>query len=381
MGCRMRADGVAFARIACDIFHESPRLSDSIEHPFASLPSGVVARSVEQAAQTQPSGSMFDVCHGALAWRALLLVNASLALTVFATSTKVADGLAVAGPLVMAGLVGTVAWLTGICAMRRVLERMPPLAWRAAMWCWGGLLGALGSALIAGLSFVDLTALSVLKGALVGFAFAIALAFWIEQRAKVLRPSHAHARLAELQARMRPHFLFNTLNTATSLVRVDPPAAEAILEDLSDLFRAALDEARTATLGGELAIARQYLAIEQRRFGERMTVHWEIDAAADVAPVPSLVLQPLLENAVFHGVETLRTGAWIRVRTRATRDRASIEIENNLGAERASPERAGSGMALANVRERLRLLHDLDGRFDARREGDRFVVRIGVPLK
>jgi two-component system, LytTR family, sensor histidine kinase AlgZ len=150
---------------------------------------------------------------------------------------------------------------------------------------------------------------------------------------------------------------------------------------LSDLFRAALDEARTATLGGELAIARQYLAIEQRRFGDRMSVQWEIDAAADVAPVPSLVLQPLLENAVFHGVETLRTGAWIRVRTRATRDRASIEIENNLGAERASPERAGSGMALANVRERLRLLHDLDGRFDARREGDRFVVRIGVPLK
>ncbi len=108
-----------------------------------------------------------------------------------------------------------------------------------------------------------------------------------------------------------------------------------------------------------------------------MRIDFDLDPAADRAVVPSLLLQPLVENAVHHGVESLREGAWICVRTRVARGAATVEIENNVGVA----TRAGSGMALANVRERLRLLHDLDGRFDARREGERFVVRLGIPLE
>jgi two-component system, LytTR family, sensor histidine kinase AlgZ len=319
----------------------------------------------------------FDVCHGALVWRALLVVNAGLVLAVFATSPGVLEALAVAGPVGLVGLIGTATWLAGVCAARTTLASTAPVPRRVALLAWGAAVGLVCAWVLAWATFVPLQPLKAVVGALAGAGFAAGLAAWIEQRARVLRPAHADARLAELQARIRPHFLFNTLNTATALVRVDPAGAEAMLEDLSDLFRAALAEARTAALGAELAVARQYLAIEQRRFGERMRIDFDLDPAADHAVVPSLLLQPLVENAVHHGVESLREGAWIRVRTRVVRGAATVEIENNVGGT----TRAGSGMALANVRERLRLLHDLDGRFDARREGDRFVVRLGVPLE
>ncbi len=321
--------------------------------------------------------SMFDVCHGALAWRALVMVNGALALGVIAGSTTWATALAQVGPLMLVGLAGTAAWLGGVCAARQALPQMAPWARRFTLMLWGAVVGIVALHLITWMTFGDTSTMRISSAAMVGAALAAALSIWIEQRTLVLRPAHADARLAELQARIRPHFLFNTLNTATALVRVDPPAAEGMLEDLSDLFRAALNDAKTATLGAELAVAKQYLAIEQRRFGDRLDVTWDLDPNADNAPVPSLVLQPLIENAVHHGVESLGANAWIRVRTRVERDAVLIEIENNVGA--ATP--TGSGMALANVRERLRLMHDLDSSFDARRSADRFLVRIGVPMR
>ncbi len=342
--------------------------------PVVPVPSGEVRP--DEAGAVVRGADAFDVCHGALAWRALLVVNASLLLAVFATHAGVLDALAVAGPIGLAGLVGTTAWLGGVCAARAALGAMTPTARRFALVGWGAVLGAVCAWGWGWATFEDLRPAKVLLAALIGAGFAACLGAWIEQRTRGLRPAHADARLAELQARIRPHFLFNTLNTATALVRVDPAGAEAMLEDLSDLFRAALAEARATTLGEEIAVARQYLAIEQRRFGDRMRIEFDLDVAADRAVVPSLLLQPLVENAVHHGVESLRDGAWIRVRTRAVRDSVTVEIENNVGGA----TRAGSGMALVNVRERLRLLHDLDGRFDARRDGDRFIVRLRVPI-
>ncbi len=325
---------------------------------------------------TPNARAVFDVCHGALVWRALLLVNLTLALAIFATSTDLVDALATAGPVIMMGLAATALWLAGVCAMRARLDTMGPAMRRLVLLAWGAATAYGAWFLLGWMSFSDPQPLKALVALLVGIGFALVLSTWIEQRGQVLRPAHADARLAELQARIRPHFLFNTLNTATALVRVDPVGAETLLEDLSDLFRAALNDARTATLGDELAVARQYLAIEQRRFAERLNLSFDLDPAADAATVPSLVLQPLVENAVHHGVESMGQGAWIRVRSKVTRDTAMIEIENNVG----HATRTGSGMALANVRERLRLLHDLDGRLEARREADRFIVRMTVPL-
>jgi two-component system, LytTR family, sensor histidine kinase AlgZ len=327
---------------------------------------------------TAPSNALtFDVCHGALVWRALVIVNVGLGLGVLASSTTAWDALARSGPLLLVGLVGTALWLAGVCAAQHHLPKLSPLQRRMALALWGATVAAMGYGLNSWMLREEAPLLRWVSAVCIGAALAAVLSIWIEQRSRVQRPVHADARLAELQSRMRPHFLFNTLNTATALVRVDAAAAETMLEDLSDLFRAALNEAKTATLGDEVAVAKQYLAIEQRRFGQRMQVTWDLDPKADGAPVPSLVLQPLVENAVHHGVESLNADAWIHITTRAVRGMAHIDIENNVGSKTPT----GSGMALANVRERLRLLHDLDGRFDARQEGDRFIVRVGVPLK
>lgn len=353
----------AFSAHADPLFPSAPTLASTQTTPSDHDP----------AAET----SSFDVCHGALVWRALLMVNAALFVGALVTTHSPAEALSKGGPLVMAGVVGTVTWLMGVCAASGPLTHASQWQQRVALASWGAVLS---TTIYAGLNWMLLdqtTGWHAFGAALVGALLAAVMSIWIEQRTRVNKPAHADARLAELQARIQPHFLFNTLNTATALVRVDPPAAEAMLEDLSDLFRAALNDARTNTLGAEVAVARQYLAIEQRRFGSRLKVDWDLDAAADRAPVPSLVLQPLLENAVRHGVESMRDGAWIRVRTRHAKGQAQVVIENNVG----SVTRTGSGMALANVRERLRLMHDLDGRFDTQRDADRFVVRMSVPMK
>jgi two-component system sensor histidine kinase AlgZ len=183
-----------------------------------------------------------------------------------------------------------------------------------------------------------------------------------------------------LQARIRPHFLFNTLNTAIALVRVDPARAEAVLEDLSELFRAALVDGgtqATTTLEQEVALARRYLAIEQLRFGERLQVRWDLDPSGNQARVPPLLLQPLVENAVRHGVEPAAAGGTIRVRTRVRRGQVEIAVVNTVPTEASTP---GHGIALMNVRERLRLMHDVTADFRAGRDGSLYRVRILVPL-
>jgi two-component system, LytTR family, sensor histidine kinase AlgZ len=133
----------------------------------------------------------------------------------------------------------------------------------------------------------------------------------------------------------------------------------------------------SVTLAEEVALARRYLAIEQIRFGERLSVSWDLDPATDAARVPPLLLQPLVENAVRHGVEPDAAGGTIRVRTRFQAGRAVISIDNSVGS---APSEPGRGIALKNVRDRLLLMHDVAMQFDARRVGELFKVRIVVPL-
>ncbi len=154
--------------------------------------------------------------------------------------------------------------------------------------------------------------------ALTGGLMGAACLAWLKHRARSVMPAHAAARLAELQARIRPHFLFNTLNTAIALVQVDPPRAERVLEDLAELFRQALAAPQgRSTLADEIALSRRYLDIEQLRFGERLQVRWQLDPAANATVLPPLILQPLVENAVRHGVEPSAEGGWVSVQTQA----------------------------------------------------------------
>ena len=321
----------------------------------------------------------FDVCHPALGLRAVLLVQAVLAVVALSTASHGADWLARQGAGAFAGAAGTVTWLVVLCALRRWLGRRQPWL-RGAVVLGLGALMALASwwpLWLAGLAG-DGGGLRLVGVPLAGAGFAALLWAWLELRARIWQPATASARLAELQSRIRPHFLFNALNTAVALVRVDPAKAEAVLEDLAELFRVALAETGVSvSLADEVALARRYLAIEQIRFGERLRISWSLDPRVDSARLPPLVLQPLVENAVRHGVEPSMDGGHIRIEAVARRGQAVLSVHNTVGTEPSAP---GNGMALHNVRERLRLLHDVGGQCDTWRDEAGFHACITVPL-
>jgi two-component system sensor histidine kinase AlgZ len=270
-------------------------------------------------------------------------------------------------------------WLVVACLLKRNLARLAP----AAQWVAAVGLGALSGGFGWGLQAAGGMGLLVggmpwVAPVLAGATLAAALFYWLTLRARARLPADTTARLAELQSRIRPHFLFNTLNTAITLARLDPARTEHLLEDLAELFRVALTESgESVSLADEVALAQRYLAIEQVRFGERLQVSWELDDDAGAARVPPLLLQPLVENAVRHGVEPAADGGVIRIRTRVKRAHAVVSIVNTLPKQ---PSRPGNGMALRNVRERLRLMHDVAAQFETRLERDVFRVQIVIPL-
>jgi len=328
------------------------------------------------------AGATFDVCQGGLALRALAAVNGVVMLAVFATQEGWSSALAALGPALAASLPATLAWLILVCAARRALAALPAAARALALMALGAALALAATWPLVAVGLIEVSRLRWVALAAVGAAFALPLALWLESREIQRQPADAGARLAELQSRIRPHFLFNTLNTAIALVRSDPARAEGVLEHLAELFRAALEapgaRGRT-TLADELALARRYLEIEELRFGTRLKVEWQLDPAAGAAPLPPLALQPLLENAVRHGIEAIEGGGTVRVRTRVRLGRAEVIIDNPLPA--TATVSAGHGLALSNVRERLRLLHDLDASFEAGPRDGRWFVRIAVPLE
>src|SRR3954466_5176007 len=198
--------------------------------------------------------------------------------------------------------------------------------------------------------------------------------------AKAYSPALVEARLQALQARIRPHFLFNSLNAVLSLIRRDPKRAERALEDLADVFRTLMSEPRQfVRLADEIALLERYAGIEQLRLGERLRITWELDAAPSDALLPPLVLQPLLENAVYHGVEPATGPADVLVRIERRGDRVRALIENSITAEPGA--RTGSRMALDNIRERLALFFDAEARMETGSDGGRFRVEIEVPYK
>ncbi len=168
--------------------------------------------------------------------------------------------------------------------------------------------------------------------------------------------AEAQARVQALQARIRPHFLFNSMNSIAALTRSDPERAEAAVQDLADLFRVSLGDASDrVTLEEELEVARRYLRLEALRLGERLQVEWSIDRLPRKRLVPSLILQPLLENAVYHGIEPSADGGRICVHGAAQGRRISIVIRNPRAAGQPALQRRGHRIALENIRLRLQL--------------------------
>ena len=209
---------------------------------------------------------------------------------------------------------------------------------------------------------------------------AIALLIYLRLLTKAHSPALAEARLQALQARIRPHFLFNSLNAVLTLIRKDPKRAERSLEDLADLFRTLMSDGRTfVRLADEISLLERYAGIEQLRLGERLRITWDLDGAPADALLPPLVLQPLLENAVYHGVEPGTGTSDVVVRITKRGDRVLAQIENPY--LEAEMQRAGNRMALENIRERLQLFFDAEARLAIKAEDGRYRVELEIPYK
>ena len=204
------------------------------------------------------------------------------------------------------------------------------------------------------------------------------LAGYFNLRAKAFSPALAEARLQALQARIRPHFLFNSLNAVLSLMRRDGRRAESAVEDLAELFRAVMaDPRQTVPLADEIALCRQYLNLEMLRLGDRLAVEWSIGEDAGAMLVPAMVLQPLVENAVYHGIEPGVERGVIEIAARVAGERLRIELSNPYHPEHQ--HRQGNRMALENIRERLQLHFDIEAEFESRIEGERYRIVIVIP--
>ncbi len=205
------------------------------------------------------------------------------------------------------------------------------------------------------------------------------LLFYFRWRAQILSQALHDARLQVLRARIRPHFLFNTINAVLSIVRSQPKQAETALEDMADLFRMAMGTAQDLVpLHQEIKLSEQYLALEKLRMGERLQLVWHIDEAALTAMIPPLLLQPLLENAVYHGIETLAAGGTINISVRRAGKQLELLISNPCQPHDVV-KHVGNKLALQNIRERLELLFDVEARYVVEAQRDAYKISITLP--
>ena len=207
--------------------------------------------------------------------------------------------------------------------------------------------------------------------------------FWTRHQWQEQIRSEGEARYQALNARIRPHFLFNSLNSLAALIQIRPDDAEHMVEDLSDLFRASLEKrGQVGPLVDEISLCNSYLRIEQLRLGDKLKVEWDVPDELLDWQLPMLVVQPLIENAVHHGVSKLKDSGTVRILARQVDKRLIVEVENPIppGETQASH---GNRIAVDNIAQRLNLLYGEGARFelgrDQQSDGAVFRARIVLP--
>lgn len=299
--------------------------------------------------------------------------------TVLLTSTLLPPRLRSVGPLARAALVA-LALLSGAVAGTALVFYLFPLF----------VLRDLRQALTVGvmnavLALVVGSVVHVYEGLRWRLAETLREVEEVRLRAARLSEQAARAELAALQARINPHFFFNTLNTISSLVEEDPRRAGEIVQTLAELFRYTFKvaESRPVPLKEELQFIQRYLTIEQARYGDRLRVVRDVEPAALSVPIPGLILQPLVENAVGHGIAPLREGGTVRIAGHLEGGSLLVEVSDDgrgLPADRLDPVRDGHG--LDNVRQRLATVYGTAGRLELVRgpSGRGTVARIWLPV-
>jgi two-component system, LytTR family, sensor histidine kinase AlgZ len=322
-------------------------------------------------------GVLPNFCHLGVSLKILLSVEIAALGTAWAATGGIATALVQLteqSALLQPALLLT---LTALCLFGPLLRKLAYSTGLAATFALAVLVPNAVYLLVGGLfraprlaSLLDVSAFSA--------TLAVLLLGYFHMRSKALSPAITEARLQALQARIRPHFLFNSLNAVLSLVRSDPPRAERALEDLSDLFRALMSDTRQlAPLEDEIALTRAYLNLEELRLGERLKVVWYIENMPADALIPPLVIQPIVENAVYHGVEPHREPGEISLNIYHSQDMVHIVIRNPYAGE--GTHHAGNKLAMANIRERLALHFDLDATLKSELLGAVYQVHITLP--
>ena len=318
-----------------------------------------------------------NFCHLGVALRIALTVEAAL---VAGAIARAPDAVAFWADFIeLSALAQPALLLTlmGLCASSRWLRSQP--------YRWGvGLTLGLGVTipvlatlwlhpLLGEIGLVSLTGVAAFA-----LMMGVGLLSYFNLRSRALSPAITEARLQALQARIRPHFLFNSLNAVLSLVRSDPHRAEHALENMADLFRSLMGNAnQLAPLEDEVALTRAYLELEQLRLGDRLQVDWHIKKMPADALIPPLVIQPLVENAVYHGIEPQPEGGEISLNIYLSADKVHILVRNPIATEVSHHK--GNRIALANIRERLLLHFDLDAQLKLEPLGTVYQVHIVIP--
>lgn len=266
--------------------------------------------------------------------------------------------------------------LVVLITLSRALRRLPYFAGAAVVIV---LVLALNGALAALLFGVNRESMDAYSRHLILAPVVIAtMLTYFDLRARALSPAIVEARLQALQARIRPHFLYNSLNTVLSLIRLEPRRAESALENLADMFRVVMAENRALSpIGREVELCRQYLELEQLRLGERLQVKWRIDDMPSDALLPPLLLQPLLENAVYHGIEPRVEPGELTIDIHEVRGEIHVLLRNPYAA--SAQREGGNKMALNNIRERLQLHFDAEGTLQTHVDAETYEVHITLP--
>ena len=313
-----------------------------------------------------------DLRNAGILARSLALYIAMVTAYVISITARPIDllpnlSIAIAESLPVAASVG-VAWALGSPALRRL-----------AYWQAAGLMVMFTALLTVGAArWTDSFVWRSLPLALIALT---AVLVYFHTLGRALSPAVTEARLQALQARIRPHFLFNSINGVLGVLRAEPHRAEAALMNMADLFRVLMRENRDLQpIGDEVTLTRQYLDLEKLRLGDRLNVVWKLDKMPADALVPPLVLQPIAENAVYYGIEPMQASGTIEIEVTRLRSELIITVKNPF-LEQAGNHHGGNKMAMSNIRKRLALHFDAEARMDAGPRDGRYQVQLVLPYR